>query len=45
MTPGSRWLLVCSNLSTAWEESGENPFVFCYLMMWGAAVVRDRTRP
>jgi hypothetical protein len=30
------WLLhpVCHAIAS-WQESGENPVVFCYLMVWG----------
>ena len=39
------WYLIFVTMIAAWQESGENPAVFCYLMMWGtAAVVWDRLR-
>jgi len=36
MTPGSRWFLLFATMVSAWQESGENPIVFCYLMVGGA---------
>ena len=32
----SWWLNFMSDAVTAWQESGENPFLFCYLMGWDA---------
>ena len=33
---GSHWWVhpVCVAIAS-WQESGENPVVFCYLMLWG----------
>jgi hypothetical protein len=30
------WLNFVSTAVAAWQESGENPFLFCYLMGWDA---------
>lgn len=30
------WLNFMSGAVTAWQESGENPLLFCYLMGWDA---------
>lgn len=39
------WLFILTTSIAAWQESGENPAIFCYLMMWGAAaVLRERMR-
>jgi hypothetical protein len=41
--PESKCFLVLATMVGAWQESGENPAIFCYLMMWGAsAVLRER---
>ena len=53
----SNWWMhpVCSAI-TRWQESGENPIVFCYLIAWGFAAnlrppeaktspVRERLKP
>lgn len=45
MKAPSNWLFLLSTAVGAWQESGENPAIFCYLMMWGAtAVVRERVQ-
>jgi hypothetical protein len=30
------WLNFVTNAVSAWQESGENPALFCYLMGWDA---------
>jgi hypothetical protein len=30
------WLNFMGGTVNAWQESGENPFLFCYLMGWDA---------
>jgi hypothetical protein len=31
------WLVTfCALLMCLWEETGQNPFVFCYRIAWGA---------
>jgi hypothetical protein len=30
------WLNLMGGAVTAWQESGENPLLFCYLMGWDA---------
>jgi hypothetical protein len=30
------WLSFMGGAVSAWQESGENPFLFCYLMGWDA---------
>lgn len=30
------WLNFIGTAVSAWQESGENPALFCYLMGWGA---------
>jgi hypothetical protein len=39
------WLLPIIAPSVArWQESGENPVIFCYLMSWGTYInLRSRT--
>ena len=32
----SWWLNFMGGAVSAWQESGENPFLFCYLMGWDA---------
>jgi len=29
-------LIFCAFLMCLWEETGQNPFVFCYRIAWGA---------
>jgi hypothetical protein len=42
----TRWLPGFVTMVAAWQESGENPAVFCYLMLWGAfALLHDSSRP
>jgi hypothetical protein len=36
MIPRSHWYPALSHLIVTWEESGENPALFCYFMVWGA---------
>ena len=36
MTYSGWWLNFVSSSVAAWQESGENPFLFCYLMGWDA---------
>lgn len=37
------WLRAVSTVSLAWQESSENPVVFCYLIGWGVfAAIRER---
>lgn len=38
------WVRVVSAAVAFWQESGENPAVFCYLIGWGTfAAFRSRT--
>jgi hypothetical protein len=38
------WLPLVTNAIALWQESGENPAVFCYLIGWGTfATYRSRT--
>jgi len=30
------WMTFCAFLLCLWEETGQNPFVFCYRIAWGA---------
>ena len=36
MNYGGCWLNFLGTAVSAWQESGENPFLFCYLMGWDA---------
>jgi hypothetical protein len=40
----SRWCLQALSVAVAaWQESGENPALFCYLIAWGTfAALRSR---
>jgi hypothetical protein len=41
MTYSGWWLHFIGTAVAAWQESGENPFFFCYLMGWDAfSIVR-----
>ena len=35
MTRSSGWLLFLTTVFVTWEDSAENPAVFCYRMSWG----------
>jgi hypothetical protein len=35
MTRSSSWLLFLTTVFVTWEDSAENPAVFCYRMSWG----------
>jgi len=38
------WVSLVSSTVAMWQESGENPAVFCYLIGWGIfAIFRSRT--
>jgi len=39
MRDQSKWLFLLATMVRAWQESGENPAVFCYLMIWGATSI------
>jgi len=45
----SWWLHPVCTAITHWQESGENPLVFCYLIIWGFVVSmrtpRTKTAP
>lgn len=44
MIPSSWWLGICGGVLIMWNESGENVFLFCYRMGWGAfSSMRSRT--
>jgi hypothetical protein len=44
MTRASWWLGICGGVMIVWNESGENAFLFCYRMGWGAfCSMRSRT--
>ena len=49
LVPGNAsgsWLALCGGLLIVWNESGENIFIFCYRIGWGAfSVIRARTLP
>jgi len=37
------WLAACIAYFLLWQECGENPFIFCYRIVWGAfTTVRSR---
>ena len=43
MNVANWWFPVVSNAVALWQESGENPAIFCYLIGWGAfAMLRSR---
>jgi hypothetical protein len=43
MMPGHWCYHLLSTAVTAWQESGENPALFCYLIAWGTfAAFRSR---
>lgn len=45
MKEQSKWFFVLASMVGAWEESGENPAIFCYLIIWAAvAIFRERAR-
>ena len=35
MTRSTSWLLFLTTVFATWEDSAENPAVFCYRMCWG----------
>jgi hypothetical protein len=35
MIRGGWWLLLLTTVFVAWEDSAENPVVFCYRISWG----------
>ena len=35
MTRSTGWLLLLITVFVTWEDSAENPAVFCYRMSWG----------
>lgn len=35
MTTAHSWIHPICNAIVSWQESGENPVVFCYLIVWG----------
>lgn len=39
------WLRAISSASVVWQESGENPFLFCYLIGWGIFTTVREQRP
>jgi len=39
MMDRGRWYPVLSNTAVLWQESRENPLIFCYLIGWGAFVL------
>ena len=44
MNPMGWWFLFVSTAVALWQESGENPAIFCYLIGWGTfATLRSRT--
>jgi len=44
MTFAGWWVPIVSSAVAYWQESGENPAVFCYLISWGTfATFRSRT--
>jgi hypothetical protein len=44
MIDRSWWIPAASYSLAMWEESGENPAIFCYLIGWGTfAMFRSRT--
>jgi len=38
MTRSASWLLFVTTVFVTWEDSAENPAVFCYRMSWGIYV-------
>jgi hypothetical protein len=46
MTRATSWLLFLTTVFVIWEDSAENPAVFCYRMGWGIYVnLRCHTLP
>ena len=43
MMQREHWFVLASATATVWQESGENPAIFCYLISWDAyAELRSR---